>query len=248
MTTNGKHGTEWPPRGWPNCPESRRLQAAIDHIEADMERFQPMIETAVHRFLKGRRIAILTCRRAPSGIRNDVETMLAELAARSAAMMIDHDAAEQPGMPAQHPLQFFLRAARLSTHTSIGMVVLKRLGDETPIIAYGVMHRDEDWAGLCPVLGGAGGLEALIFCDQTHEPDAIMMIPRDILGCDPGELGSCGLGEEIAGIPVNRTLMGIFRHHGCNPHLVDICNRSEMERSLERLFMNIPGEEDRNDS
>lgn len=227
----------WPPPGWPACPSRERLEAAIDYVAAGEAAFQRMIDLAVEKFLEGGQITILTCQDAPPGTRDDVETVLAELAARAAAKLIDHDRPVIPGLPAQHPAQIFLRAARLTTHAGIGMSVITRPGrDGDSSVAYGVMHRDPEWAGLCPVLTEAEGLEALVFCDQTHEPDAIMLAPREVLGCDPGELPGCGQREMIGEIPVNQTITEVFRHHGGNPAVVDICRRSNMARSLEMLF------------
>ena len=121
----------------------------------------------------------------------------------------------------------FLFAATLTNHHSIGAVFLTEGSTSTRTrAAFGVMHRDPDWAGLCQGLAEIKGLEVMIFCRALHQPDVIMAAPRKHLGQDPSKSPRCSEARNIDQQGINRTLADVFRHHGATPHFIDLCGRS----------------------
>ena len=224
----------WPPRGWPACPDRERFRAAWDYALENLEDLWKLALEGMKEFQRGNRVKMLTCKDAPSQLRRDVETVVADLTSRLIVQTMLMDQEESEGINKNHSVHHFLKAARMSSQTSIGMVILSISHAERMTAAYGVVHRDTEWTGLSMGFNLVRGHEALLFVDETHEPDVLMMMPDYMIGCDPGNLAGCPALEEIQ---INRTLMEVLRHHGARPYLVDVCGReTRMAETIGRLF------------
>ena len=198
----------------------------MNHIAGNPERLRAVLTHCLEEFLRGDgRLMNITWRSAPPRMRNDVETLLSEMVSRLICAELP-DGPEPPGMRIVHPAQYFLAAYRLTIQHSIGTAIIADRGRKTPHLGYGVIHRDTGWTGHCAGLTRVGGLEALVFCNENHDPDVIMAVPRRLLGQDPRETPGCQEAGDLSQRETNRTLVKVFRHHGAQPHFIDICGQT----------------------
>lgn len=234
----------WPPSGWPACPTPERFDEALYYIMGDFERFQAAITHCMKVFRQGqRRVTTLTFKSAPPRIRKDVEILMSEMISRTICMTLP-DGPEEPGIAMSniHPTDQFLAASRMTNQQSIGTVIIAEKGREILPGSYGVIHRDPDWMGLCWELTEVRNLEALVFCDETHNPDVIMAVPQKLLGEEPNEIPRCSVGRDLEDRGISKTLAEVFRHHGATPYFIDLCGKSEKLTTILANLLILPEE------
>lgn len=198
---------QWPPDGWPACPDRGLYEAAVRQHRENMDRERQ--ETTP----------------GPQGRMDEAQFILAEeIAGILCAQRADQNQRARQARTLEDHLVF---AASLTTGHSIGAGFI-RMGQKRGrnSASFGVMHRHPGWAGLCWKLSEVKGMEALIFLNAKHEPDVIMVAPRELLGIDPATTTRCAAGTEAAREGINQALAAVFRHHQANPHHIDLCGES----------------------
>ena len=204
---------QWPPNDWPAFPDPARYEDARKRVQKNLEKSQGWVKmmTDPPKGIQG-------------GLEEDDQFILSEIIARK--MSYEHGKRIVKNQEPQDNADQFLFAATLTNHHSIGAVFLTEGSTSTRIrAAFGIMHRDPDWAGLCPGLAEVKGLEVMIFCRAEHQPDVIMAAPRKHLGQDPSKSPRCSEARNIDQQGINPTLADVFRHHGATPHFIDLCGR-----------------------
>ena len=208
---------QWPPNGWPACPDPARYKDAMKRVQENIEKSQGWVKimTDPPRNYKG----------VQGALEEDDQFILSAIIARK--MSYEHSMRIVKSQQPQDNADQFLFAATLTNHHSIGAVFLTEGSTSTrQRSTFGVMHRDPDWAGLCQGLAEIKGLEVMIFCRDEHQPDVIMAAPRKHLGQDPSKSPRCSEARNIDQQGINQTLANVFRYHGATPHFIDLCGRS----------------------
>ena len=235
MTTPNRTRTpeEWPPQGWPACPPPERITAAWKSILDRPERSNMTIQHVAESFHReGGRIANITCSDAPAPIREEVETLMSELASRTVC-----DGPIFKEEQVYGPAQLFVLTSRLTTHRSVGMMVARETPAGTVEAAFGVMHRHPDWTGMCKGLTDVAGKEVLVFCEgEDHAPDVIMAMPASLLGTVLDQSPRCRRAADLEQQGINPVIDQVLRHHGANPRFIDICNNAGR---LEDILANL---------
>ena len=201
---------EWPPEGWPACPTRERYEAAVKRHQKNMKETNEPAPAA------GTKSA------GPDDSRFILADEIANML--SAQLIAEKRRGKQPrDLPG-----LFMAAAALTSENTIGAAFIREgERDEEVVASFGIIHRHPEWAGLSAGLTQVQGLEALIFWNQNHEPDAMMVLPGKLLGRNPGETPKCSAGKKAELRGLNDTLGEVFRHHGATPHHIDLCRRTQ---------------------
>ena len=206
---------DWPPRGWPACPTAGRYRAAVARHLENMGRGGEESMEAMP----------LELADTPQDSRDESRMILADEIFR--AICTQGKIVGRRKRSGLDLADTFMLAARLTTECAIGTAFVDHASKAGRADAsFGIIYRDPQWAGLCPGLPETRGMEALIFWNESHEPDVIMTVPRTLLGTDPGEIAACCQGREAARHGINRILGEVFQHHGGAPHHIDLCGRT----------------------
>lgn len=197
---------EWPPPGWPACPDPERYRAAVRRHEENMSRWRST---------------------PPVRGEEDGQESGMIMAADLARILCGQSMSEMERSGRKHGLaDLFMAAARLTSEQVIGAVFIReRPGGRSDDVSasFDILHRHPEWTGLCAGLAEAEGLEALIFWNADHEPDVVMALPGRFLGADPREAPRCSASWEARSQGLNLTLMEVLRYHGASPHPIDLC-------------------------
>ena len=208
---------QWPPNGWPACPDPVRYKEAMKRVQENIEKSQGWVKIMADPPCSYKEIQ--------GSLEDDDQFILSAMIASK--MSYEHGIRIVKNQEPQDNADQFLFAATLTNHHSIGAVFLTEGSTSTRTrSAFGVIHRDPDWAGLCQGLAEIKGLEVMIFCRTEHQPDVIMATPRKHLGQDPSKSPRCSEARNIDQQGINPTLADVFRHHGATPHFIDLCGRS----------------------
>ena len=218
----------WPPNNWPACPDPVRYKNAMERVQKSLERSGGWME------LKANPDKI------PGELEDD-QFIMSEIV--TSKMCYEHAMRIVENQEPQDNADQFLFAATLTNHHSIGTAFLTEGSTSTRTrSAFGVMHRHPEWAGLCPGLAIVKGLEAMIFCRDKHQPDVILAAPMNLLGQDPSKSARCSEAGNIDREGINPILADIFRHHGANPHFIDLCGRSGDRSTILANLLSTPDE------
>ena len=208
---------QWPPNGWPACPDPVRYKEAMKRVQENIEKSQGWVKIMADPPCSYKEIQ--------GSLEDDDQFILSAMIASK--MSYEHGIRIVKNQEPQDNADQFLFAATLTNHHSIGAVFLTEGSTSTRIrSAFGVIHRDPEWAGLCQGLAEIKGLEVMIFCRTEHQPDVIMAAPRKHLGQDPSKSPRCSEARNIDQQGINQTLANVFRYHGATPHFIDLCGRS----------------------
>ena len=224
---------QWPPNGWPACPDPARYKEAMKRVQENIERSQGWVKIMADPPCSYKEIQ--------ESLEEDDQFILSEIIARK--MSYEHGMRIVKSQEPQDNADQFLFAATLTNHHSIGAVFLTEGSTSTRIrSAFGVIHRDPEWTGLCQGLAEIKGLEVMIFCRTEHQPDVIMAAPRKHLGQDPSKSPRCSEARNIDQQGINRTLADVFQHHGATPHFIDLCGRSADPATIIANLLATPDE------
>ena len=230
---------QWPPNNWPACPDPARYKDAVKRVQEKLERSQGVEDLGG--YLRWVKIMADPPKKVRGRSEDDDQFILSEII--TSRMSYEHGMRIVKNQEPQDNADEFLFASTLTSHRSIGAVFLTEGSTSTRIrSAFGVMHRDPDWAGLCLGLAEVKGLEAMIFCNAEHQPDVIMAAPRNHLGQDPSKSPKCSESGNIDQQGINQTLADVFQHHGATPHFIDLCGRHSDPATIIANLLATPDE------